>query len=76
MKKEQIKQLTKKDNNNLNIYHNERRLILLAILKAKGDLEQAYNINAPSSMTFEAYRKKVYRYGVRKKFLKSLFNSK
>lgn len=56
--------------------YNERRLILLAILKAKGDLEKAYNINAPSQMSFEAYSKKVYRYGIRKKFLKSLFNSK
>ena len=76
MNKEQIKQLTKKDNNNLNIYHNERRLILLAIIKAKGDIEKAYKLNAPSQMSFEAYKKKVYRYGVRKKLLKSLVNSK
>ena len=65
---EEIKQmLTKKG---LNIFHEERRLILLAIIRANYNLEIAYYINQPSTMQLEGYLKKFYRYEVAMKDLK------
>lgn len=65
---EEIKQmLTKKG---LNIFHEERRLILLAIIRANYDLETAYYINKPSELEISGYIKKFYRYAVPIKELK------
>ena len=55
---------------NLNIFHNERRLILLAIIKSNYHLPTAFKINAPKHMIYSGYLKKYYRYGVNIRQLK------
>lgn len=56
--------------NNLNIFHNERRLILLAIIKSNYHLPTAFKINAPSYMEYSGYTKKFYRYDINMRQLK------
>lgn len=56
---------------NINIFENERKLILLAVIKANFNLKKAYEINAPKWLSYEGYIKKFYRYGVGLKELKT-----
>ena len=58
--------------NNLNLQYNERRLILLALIKTNYNIEEAYKINAPSDMTLNSYRRRVNRYGLSFKELKKM----
>ena len=59
---ETLKQMLSKDN--LTIQHNERRLILLALIKSNYKIKEAYKLNNPSYMSIEGYTKKIYRYGI------------
>jgi len=61
---ETIKEMLCIKKSNINIYENERRLILLAIIYSNYDLRKAFNINKPSHTSFDAYQKKFYRYGI------------
>ncbi len=59
-----IKQMLQFKKKDLDLFKNERRLVLLAVIKANYNLTKAYEINAPAHMGLEGYIKKFYRYDI------------
>lgn len=57
---------------NLNIFHNERRVVLLAVIKSDYNLRKAFKINDPKYLKYSGYVKKFYRYDVRTEDLKKV----
>jgi len=57
---------------NLNLEYNQRRLILLALIKTNYNIEEAYKLNNPSDMTLNSYRRRVNRYGLSFRELKKM----
>jgi hypothetical protein len=60
--------MIRKDPNNLNLFWNERRLVILALLRSNFDLDKALELNCPG-MLMETYKTKLYRLGIRLKDL-------
>ncbi len=49
---------------NRNLFHNERRLVILALIRANYNYEEAFKLNDVRDMEMDGYLKKIYRYGV------------
>ena len=77
MKQDEIKpnfsEMIKNNPENLNIFWNERRLIILALLKTNFDLQKACELNF-TNMELDVYRKLIHRkYNIKLKELKKYF---
>lgn len=52
-----------KNNKTLNLQEQQQRLILIALIRSKFDIEKAYQLNCiGSEITMEGYRKLIYKH--------------
>lgn len=69
MKEVSLKEMIKPNPNNLNLFWNERRLLVLALIKADFKIEGARDLNAPD-MNLETYKTNFARCGLSIKRIK------
>lgn len=75
-RKETIDEMLTFKKRDLNLFKNERRLILLAVIKANFNLKEAYKINNPKHISQDSYIRKYYRYNVKLKEFKKWYKQR